>query len=107
MRNRDPELMVDGEMNVDMALKSDIREENYPFSLLKGEANVLIFPDLDAANAAYKLVANLAGADLLGPILLGLEHPVHLLQVGGFDVTDVVNMSAVCVVDAQELEKQG
>ena len=67
----------------------------------RGDPNVLVFPNLDAANAAYKLVWRLAGAEVIGPILLGMAKPVHVLQ-RGIDVDDIVNMAAIAVVDAQE-----
>lgn len=102
IREKDPTLMVDGEMNADVALTPKIQEENYPFTELKGPANVLIFPSLSAANISYKLVHHLSGSEAIGPILVGMEKPVHILQVGSSSVQDVVNMTAIAVVDAQE-----
>ena len=81
---------------------SEILQENYPWSRLKQPANVLIFPELQSANIAYKLIWRLAGAEAIGPILLGMAKPVHVLQ-SGLEVSDIVNMTALCVVDAQEL----
>jgi len=98
---RDPSLMVDGEMMADTAVVPEIIEEEYPFSKLKGGANVLIFPDLDSANIAYKLMMRIGGAEALGPILMGMAKPVHVLQRGA-TVEEIVNMAAIAVVDAQK-----
>src|SRR5207302_4863307 len=76
-------------------------ERDYPFSALKEPANVLIFPNLSAGNIAYKLLDHLGGATAIGPILVGMSRPVHVLERGA-DVQDTVNMAAVAVVDAQE-----
>lgn len=104
VREREPGLAIDGEMQADTAVTPDIVRENFPFSTLRDGANVLIFPDLEAGNAAYKLVQRLGGAEAIGPILVGMQKPVHVLQLGGFDEVDVVNMTAIAVVDAQEGE---
>ncbi|MCJ2531114.1 MAG: phosphotransacetylase, partial [Candidatus Thermoplasmatota archaeon] len=104
VRDREPELEVDGEMQADTAVVSELLEKTYPFSRLKGPANVLIFPDLEAANVAYKLMQRLADAEATGPILEGIGGPVHILQRGD-DVKDVVNMGAIAVVGAQEAEE--
>jgi malate dehydrogenase (oxaloacetate-decarboxylating)(NADP+) len=77
----------------------------YPFARLKDAANVLIFPDLEAANIAYKLLQRLADAEATGPILEGMARPVHVLQRGD-EVSDVVNMTAIAVVEAQEEERE-
>jgi malate dehydrogenase (oxaloacetate-decarboxylating)(NADP+) len=106
IKEKDPELMVDGEMNADVAVMPEFQEENYPFSDLKGSANVLVFPNLTAANISYKLVHRLSGAEAIGPILVGMEKPVHILQVGSTSVQDVVNMTAIAVVDAQTRLKE-
>ena len=98
---RVPDLMVDGEMQADTAVVPQIVEERYPFSTLKGGANVLIFPDLEAGNIAYKLIQRIGGAEVIGPILMGLSKPVHVLQRGD-EVGDIVNMTAIAVVDAQK-----
>ncbi|MBP1643003.1 MAG: Malate dehydrogenase (oxaloacetate-decarboxylating) Phosphate acetyltransferase [Acidobacteria bacterium] len=100
-REREPGLMIDGEMQADTAVTPAILEEHYPWSELKGGANILIFPELQSANAAYKLIWRLAGAEAIGPILLGMARPVHVLQKG-VEVSDIVSMAAICVVDAQE-----
>ena len=105
VREKDPDLMIDGEMNADLAIMPDIQKEHYPFSMLQGSANVLIFPDLQSSNISYKLVHRLSGAEAIGPILVGMEKPVHILQVGSSSVQDVANMTAIAVVDAQEQEK--
>src|SRR5262249_40041026 len=101
IRQRDPSLIVDGEMQADTALDPDLRERDYAFSTLEGEANVLIFPNLSAGNIAYKLLNHLGGATAIGPILVGMNRPVHVLERGA-DVQDIVNMAAVAVIDAQE-----
>src|SRR5271165_5996926 len=97
----DPTLIVDGEIMADEALSPEIIEEQYPFSSLKGGANVLIFPDLASANIATKLVSKIGGGELIGPILMGMSRPVHVLQRSA-TVEVVVNVSAIAVVDAQE-----
>jgi malate dehydrogenase (oxaloacetate-decarboxylating)(NADP+) len=104
LRERDPSLIVDGEMQADTAVEPAILRRDYPFSALKEKANVLIFPNLSAGNIAYKLLNHLGGATAIGPILVGMRRPVHVLERGA-DVQDIVNMSAVAVVDAQERER--
>jgi len=100
VKQRRPDLMIEGEMQADTAVSPYVSND-YPFSAIRGDANVLIFPDLDAANAAYKLLWRLGGAEAIGPILQGMAKPVHVLQ-RGVDVGDIVNMAAIAVVDAQE-----
>jgi malate dehydrogenase (oxaloacetate-decarboxylating)(NADP+) len=100
LRQRDPNLVVDGEMQADSALDERILADSYPFSALKEPANVLIFPNLSAGNIAYKLLNKLGGATAIGPILIGMRHPVHVLEHGA-DVQEIVNMAAVAVMDAQ------
>jgi malate dehydrogenase (oxaloacetate-decarboxylating)(NADP+) len=100
VREADPSLVVDGEMQADTALDARVQRERYPFSALRGEANVLIFPNLSAGNIAYKLLHHLGGAAAIGPILVGMNRPVHVLEQGA-DVQDIVNMAAVAVMDAQ------
>ena len=94
VKQRCPELMVDGEMMADTAVMPETLEEDYPFSTLKGGANVLVFPSLEAANIAYKLMIRIGGAEFLGPILAGLSKPVHVLQRGA-TVEEIVNMAAI------------
>ncbi|HEY1953033.1 MAG TPA: NADP-dependent malic enzyme [Gemmatimonadaceae bacterium] len=105
LRKRDPALVVDGEMQADTAMDENILRSSYPFSVLKERANVLIFPNLSAGNIAYKLLHHLGGATKIGPILLGMNLPVHVLEQGA-DVQDIVNMAAVAVVDAQQRSKE-
>jgi malate dehydrogenase (oxaloacetate-decarboxylating)(NADP+) len=95
-----PDLKVDGEMQADTALVDEILKERYPFNSMGGPANVLIFPDLNSSNIAYKLLSRIGGAEAIGPILLGMERPVHVLQRGS-EAVDVVNLTALAVVDAQ------
>ena len=96
-----PDMIVDGEMNADVAVSPELLNEHYPFSTLKEAANVLIFPDLQSGNIAYKLVERLGGAEAIGPILVGMNKPIHSLQIGSSEVKDVANMTAIAVVDAQ------
>jgi malate dehydrogenase (oxaloacetate-decarboxylating)(NADP+) len=98
IRSRNPDFAVDGEMQADTAVVSDIVDNRYPFSQVK-DANVLVFPSLEAANVAYKLLARLGGAIAIGPILLGMGAPIHVLQTGD-EVTDIVNIAALAVMDA-------
>jgi malate dehydrogenase (oxaloacetate-decarboxylating)(NADP+) len=100
-REKFPDLIIDGDIQANIALDTKIQQENYPFSALaeKG-ANTLIFPDLASGNIAYKLVMEIGGADAIGPILMGMNKPVHILQMGS-DVRDIVNMASIAVVDAQ------
>ncbi len=101
LRERDPSLIVDGEMQADTAMDETILASSYPFSTLKERANVLIFPNLSAGNIAYKLLNHLGGATAIGPILVGMNRPVHVLEHGA-DVQEILNMAAVAVIDAQE-----
>jgi malate dehydrogenase (oxaloacetate-decarboxylating)(NADP+) len=101
LHEREPGLQVDGEMQADTAVVEQILERRFPFTRLRGAANVLIFPGLDAANIAYKLLDRLGGAQAIGPILVGMSRPVHVLQRGS-DVNDIVNLSIIAAVDAQE-----
>ena len=101
LRQRDPSLMVDGEMQADTAVDQTILADTYPFSALNEAANVLIFPNLSAGNIAYKLLRDLGGATAIGPILVGMARPVHILEQGA-DVQEIVNMAAVAIMDAQE-----
>jgi malate dehydrogenase (oxaloacetate-decarboxylating)(NADP+) len=101
LKERDPSLVVDGEMQANIAFDPEQLATNYPFSTLKEAANVLIFPNLSSGNIAYKLLNRLGGATAIGPILVGMNRPVHVLEQGA-DVQAIVNMIAVAVVDAQE-----
>jgi malate dehydrogenase (oxaloacetate-decarboxylating)(NADP+) len=101
IRQLDPTLMVDGEMQADTAVDGMTLTDTFPFSALKESANVLIFPNLSAGNIAYKLLHHLGGATAIGPILVGMAQPVHILEMGA-GVQDIVNMAAVAVMDAQE-----
>ncbi len=107
VRRRNPDFIIDGEMQANTAVAPEIIDEVYPFSPLKGTggANVLIFPNLEAGNVAYKLLQTLGGAEAIGPILMGMRKPVHVLQIGDFNEVDVVNMTAIAVVDAQAGER--
>jgi malate dehydrogenase (oxaloacetate-decarboxylating)(NADP+) len=101
VKRKSPSLMVDGEMQASMAFSPEILRENYPFSSLVGqEVNTLIFPNLAAGNVAYNLLKEVGGADAIGPILLGLKKPVHVLQLGS-SVRSIVNMAMIAVIDAQ------
>jgi malate dehydrogenase (oxaloacetate-decarboxylating)(NADP+) len=100
VHEREPGLAIDGEMQADTAVVAEILEKSFPFSPLKAAANVLIFPDLTSGNVCYKLLNRLGGADAIGPILMGMNKPVHVLQYGD-DVASIVNMAAIAVVDAQ------
>ena len=101
LQEREPKLQVDGEMQADTAVVERILAERYPFARLRGPANVLIFPNLDAANISYKLLDRVGGAQAIGPILVGMAQPVHVLQRGS-DVSDIVNLAVIAAVDAQE-----
>ncbi len=103
IREARPDLPVDGEMQADFAVVPGMLEATYPWATVR-QPNILIFPNLEAANAAYKLVWRLAGAEAIGPILLGMARAVHVLQ-SGVDVADIVNMAAIAVVDAQEKQE--
>ena len=101
LKQRNPSLIVDGEMQGSMAFNKEILRDNYPFSeLVDEDVNVLMFPNLTAGNVAYNLLKEVGGADAIGPILLGLKKPVHVLQLGS-TVRSIINMALVAVVDAQ------
>ncbi|TAE70950.1 MAG: NADP-dependent malic enzyme [Bacteroidetes bacterium] len=101
LKERNPSLLVDGEMQASIAFNSEILADNYPFSdLVEQQVNVLIFPNLTAGNVAYNLLKEVGGADAIGPILLGLKKPVHVLQLGS-SVRSIINMANIAVVDAQ------
>ena len=101
LKQRNPSLIVDGEMQGSLAFNKEILKDNYPFSeLVDEEVNVLIFPNLTSGNVTYNLLKEIGGADAIGPILLGLKKPVHVLQLGS-SVRNIINMAIVAVVDAQ------
>ena len=101
LKQRNPSMIVDGEMQGSLAFNKEILRDNYPFSeLVDKEVNVLIFPNLTAGNVSYNLLKEVGGADAIGPILLGLKKPVHVLQLGS-TVRNIINMATVAVVDAQ------
>jgi malate dehydrogenase (oxaloacetate-decarboxylating)(NADP+) len=100
-RERNPNLVVEGEIQANVAMNTQIQQESFPFSALAQEgANTLIFPNLAAGNIAYKLLMEIGGAEAIGPILLGMKKPVHILQLGS-SIREIVNMAAIAVVDAQ------
>lgn len=100
-----PELILDGDIQANVAFDTELQKEIYPFSALAKEgANTLIFPNLASGNIAYKLLMEIGGAEAIGPILLGMKKPVHVLQLGS-SIRDIVNMAAIAVVDAQLHEK--
>ncbi|HAC65191.1 MAG TPA: NADP-dependent malic enzyme [Cyanothece sp. UBA12306] len=100
VKQRDPNLIIDGEMQADTAVNPILAQEHYPFSAIQGDANVLIFPDLQSGNIAYKLLQELGGGDTLGPILLGMRKSVHVVG-RGCQISNIVNMAAIAVLDAQ------
>jgi malate dehydrogenase (oxaloacetate-decarboxylating)(NADP+) len=101
-----PHIIADGEIQANVALNPEILSENYPFSdLMKGRPNILVFPNLASGNIAYKLLQELKTAEAVGPILLGMRKPVHVLQLGS-SVREIVNMVTIAVVDAQEKKKK-
>jgi malate dehydrogenase (oxaloacetate-decarboxylating)(NADP+) len=100
VRERRPDLEVEGEMQVDPAVVRSVREAEFPFARLTGDANVLIFPDLNSGNIGYKLLWRLGGAEVIGPVLMGMAKPVNVLQQGA-SVADVVNLAAMTAVRAQ------
>lgn len=106
IKREHPEIVIDGEMQAGVAFNKDLLRENYPFSELINESpNILIFPNLAAGNIAYHLLQEVGGAEAVGPILLGLKKPVHVLQLGS-SVRQIVNMVAIAVVEAQVKSKQ-
>ena len=107
MQQRYPELPIDGEMQVHYALNKKLRDENFPFSRLKGkDVNTLIFPNLSAANTAYRMMLELGVAEAIGPIQIGLNKPIHFIAVDS-DVRDIINLTTIAVLDAAVLEKSG
>lgn len=106
LHRRHPDLSVDGELQTDFALNSNLLKANFPFSRLANKkVNALIFPNLESANITYKLLKELNNAESIGPIMMGLKKPVHIIQFGA-SVDEIVNMTAVAVIDAQQKQKQ-
>ncbi|TYZ13429.1 NADP-dependent malic enzyme [Hymenobacter lutimineralis] len=107
-KQRYPELILDGEMQANTALNPELLQEQYPFSELadKGGANTLIFPNVISGNIAYKVIQEIGGAEVIGPVLMGMRKPVHILQLGA-SVREIVNMAAIAVVDAQKAGGKG
>ena len=95
-----PDLLIEGEMQADTAVEPGIARDAFPLSRIQGDANILVCPDLESANIAYKLLWRLGKVEGIGPILIGVDAAVHVLQ-RGVDVNDVVNMAALCVLKAQ------
>jgi malate dehydrogenase (oxaloacetate-decarboxylating)(NADP+) len=106
LHETNPDMILDGEIQVDFALNSEMLKNKFPFSKLAGKkVNALIFPNLDAANSNYKLLKEQKGVDSIGPIMLGMRLPVHIFQLGA-SVEEMVNMTAIAVMDAQQKEKR-
>ena len=96
-----PEIIVDGEMQANFALNTELRDKHFPFSKLKGKnVNTLIFPNLSSGNISYKIMQEIGGAEVIGPVLCGIKRPIHVVQLGS-SVREIVNMAAIAVVDAQ------
>jgi len=106
VREREPDLVVDGEMQADTAVDPALARSQFPFSAIQGDANILVFPDLTSSNIAYKLLRKLGGAESIGPVLMGMNLPVHGLHQSS-EVVDIVNLTAIAVADAQDLEDEG
>jgi malate dehydrogenase (oxaloacetate-decarboxylating)(NADP+) len=100
VKQKRPDLIVEGEMQADTAVVAEKLEEEFPFSALKGGANILIFPTLEAGNIAYKLLQRLTDATVIGPIVMGMNKPVHVIQKGD-SVNDIINITAIAVVGAK------
>ena len=100
-QKRWPDLIIDGDIQANTALNVELQQQSYPFSRLAEQgANTLTFPDLTSGNIAYKLLMEIGSAEAIGPILLGMNKPVHVLQQGS-NVREIINMVAIAVVDAQ------
>jgi len=106
LKEKFPDLNIDGEIQADYALNNKYLKENFPFSeLVNKKVNTLIFPNLDAANISYRMVKELTGAQMVGPIMMGMNKPVHILQLGS-TADEIVNMTIIAVIDAQMTEKR-
>lgn len=104
VKEKKPNLIIDGEMQADTAIMPELIKKDFPFSNLKSRANVLVFPDLNSGNIAYKLMARIGQATVVGPILMGMKKPVHVLQRNA-PVEDIINMTAIAVVGANTIKK--
>ena len=104
VKEKRPDIICDGEMQADTAVVPAIAEKEFPFSNLKGGANILVFPNLSSGNIAYKLFERLTSATVIGPILMGLEKPIHVMQKGA-SVEDIIKMTAIAVVEARHNHK--
>ena len=104
VRELDPELQIDGEMQADTAVNPILAKQDFPFSNIAGKANVLIFPDLASGNIAYKLLQELGNATAIGPIIVGFPHPVNALSLG-CSVADIVNMAAITVNQCLDMKE--
>ena len=101
LKEKHPDIIVDGEIQANFALNKELREQIFPFSeLAKKNTNTLIFPSLASGNIAYKLMQEMAGSESIGPILLGMKKPVHILQLGS-SVREIINMVTIAVTDSQ------
>ena len=96
-----PELEIDGEMQLDTAVDTELRAENFEFATLEGQANIFIFPDLNSGNIGYKLMSQLGQTEVIGPILMGMRRPVNVLQLGS-SVSAIVNLATITVLKAQQ-----
>ena len=105
-KERYPNILLDGEMQANTAVSKELLQEHYPFSeLAEKGANTLIFPDLNSGNIAYKLLQEIGGAETIGPLLMGMRKPVHILQLGS-STREIINMVAIAVVDAQNFSRE-
>jgi malate dehydrogenase (oxaloacetate-decarboxylating)(NADP+) len=101
-----PDLLVDGELQMDFALNAEMLKATFPFSkLVDKKVNTLIFPNLESANITYKLLKEINNTESIGPIMMGMRKPVHILQLGA-SVDEIVNMTTIAVIDAQQKEKK-
>jgi malate dehydrogenase (oxaloacetate-decarboxylating)(NADP+) len=104
VRERAPDLVVDGDMQADTAVEPEVALQHFPFSAIRGDANVLIFPGLASSNIGLKLLHRLGGAEVIGPVLVGMNRPVHVLHQAS-EVSDIVNVTALAVADAQQVPR--
>ena len=100
MQQEFPDLAIDGEMQARFALNNELRDEKYPFTRLKGkEVNTLVFPNLNSANATYQLIQSMSETEVIGPIQMGLNKPIHFTDIES-SVRDIVNITAIACIDA-------